>query len=388
MALVVAVHVGVGQGQQGVAAALGEFLEPILEVGPQRRAVERHDRSGHRVAVAQPARIVGLGRLAHQRVHHVLEDGDGLGRVGAQRAAGVFGAVGSEVVERLLEGGRLVDVGLDRVSVRVDRTVEDHRPHLVREGLRVGRADPRAVRVAQVGQLRIAQGGPQHVEVLDHVGGAHVGQELLAHLVDAALHELLLAGLDVLDAGGAVVDLRVGPVGVVVSVGVAPQRRRRRADPARVEPDHVETLPHLLRERLEQAHGRVDTGLPRPARVDHQRADLLPGGRDADQRQVRLRTVGFGVVDRNGELAALRALGQAHGGTAADDLARAPLGRRGLAGGGGLAGHALGHGFAVDHRGAPGGRQDQGGGQRPGARGAAEVGARKSTHGRHAAIRT
>ena len=42
-----------------------------------------------------------------------------LGRAGAERAGWSFGAVGRVVVERLLEGRGLVDVGLDRVGAGI-----------------------------------------------------------------------------------------------------------------------------------------------------------------------------------------------------------------------------------------------------------------------------
>ena len=174
-----------------------------------------------------------------------LEDGDGLGRVEAQRAAGVFGAVGGEVVERLPEGGRLVDVGLDRVGVRVDGAVEDHRPHLVREGLRAGRADPRAVRVAQVGQLRIAQRGPQHVEVLTTLAVPTLARKSLPILSMQRCTPASPVSMCP-DAGGGLVDLRVGSAGVAVLASEL-HHKRRVDEPtrARVEPTTLETLPAI-----------------------------------------------------------------------------------------------------------------------------------------------
>ena len=136
-----------------------------------------------------------------------MVDVDGLGRVGAERAVRALRAVGGVVVERRLEGRGLPDVGLDRVGIGVDGAVEDHRAHVLRVGLGVQRPDPGAVRVPEVGQLLVAERGPHRVEILCHACGSDVGEELLAHLVDAALDEVLGLGLDVRDARGRVVDL-------------------------------------------------------------------------------------------------------------------------------------------------------------------------------------
>ena len=223
--LLVAVPVAVGEIEQSVTPALLKFAQSVGEVLPQLRRVHGHDGSGDRIAVAQTARVLGLGRCRHQRIHQIVIDGDGLGRVGAQRAVLVFGAISRVVVECLLERRRLVDIGLDRVGVGIDRAVEDHRAHLVRIRLGVGRSDQRAVGVAQVGEHVVAECRAQAVQIPGHVDGADVGEEVGADLVDTARDELLLGRLDALDTLGAVVDLRIGAKRVIVGIGIARDRR-------------------------------------------------------------------------------------------------------------------------------------------------------------------
>jgi hypothetical protein len=55
--------------------------------------------------------------------------------------------------------------------------------------------------VAQVRQFLVAKRRAYRVEILDHVGGSDVGQKLLAHLVYAALDEILGLLLDVRHPG-------------------------------------------------------------------------------------------------------------------------------------------------------------------------------------------
>ena len=183
-----------------------------------------------------------FGGLLDQRVDHALVDVDGLGRVGAQRAVRVLRAVGGVVVERRLERGGLPDVGLDRVGVGVDGAVEDHRAHVLRELLGVERPDPGAVRVAEVGQLVVAERRAHRVEILGHVGGSDVGEEVLAHLVHAALDEVLGLLLDVRDALRRVVDLgsarsrSLSASELHHTAGVDGRRRAGRSRPGRSAP--------------------------------------------------------------------------------------------------------------------------------------------------------
>ena len=208
--------------------------------------------------------------MLHQWLDQALVHVHGLGGVGAQRAVRAVGAVGGVVVERLLERGGLADLLLDLVRVGVDGAVEDHRSNLVGVGLGVERSDPGAVRVAEIGQLVVAEAGADRVEILCHVGGSEVGQELLAHLVHAALDELLVLLLDVRDALRRVIHRGVGAQPVVVRVGVAPHRGRGLGDAAWIEADEIEPLAHRLRQRGRQRRGDLDTRLTGAAGVDDQ----------------------------------------------------------------------------------------------------------------------
>ena len=193
---------------------------------------------------------------------------------------GVGRAVGGVIVERLLERGGLADVGLGRIGVGVDGAVQDHRPHVLRIGLGVAGPDPGAVGVTEIGQLLVAECGAHRVEILDHIDGSDVGKELLAHLVHAALNELLGFLLDVGDAFWRVVDLRIGAQPVVVGVGVAPHRGRGVGHPAGIEADQIEALAHGRRQRVGHPRRRLDTRLAGAAGVDDQRTDLVPGRRN------------------------------------------------------------------------------------------------------------
>ena len=296
---------------------------------PEVGRIQRHDGADQCIAVGQSARIAGRERRVHQWIQQVAVDVDRLGRVGAQRTVGILSAVGCVVVECLLECLGLVDVGLDRIGVGIDRTVEDHRPHIAGESLGVGGPDPGAVGVAQVVQFVIADRRAQRVKVLGDTRGANIGQEIWAHLIDATLHEGLRLTLDSPHTVGAVVHHRIGPQTVVVGIGVAPHRRSGRADPARVEAHQVEPLAHVGRQSLDDAGGGLDTGFPRPARVDDQRTNLLAGGRKPDQRQDGLVAVGLVVVDGDRDLAALGAgrNGYRLAATATGRPARPPLHR-------------------------------------------------------------
>ncbi len=325
MAIGIAAHVGVGEPQHDVAVAFLELGEASGEVLPHGRRVERQDGADQRVAVAQTTRILCGSGLLDQRVDQAVVDVVDLGRVGAQRAVRAGRAVGGVVVERGLERGGLVDVGFDRIGVGVDGAVEDHRADLVRVVLGVLGADAGAVRVTQVGQLVVAERGPDGIQILGDVGGSDVLQEVLAHLVDAALHERLRLGFDVCDTGRRVVDLWVGALPVIVGIGVAPHRGLGGPDAAGVEADEVEALPHRVGNVVEQRHCRADARLPRTAGVDHQGTDLVAGRLDPQQRQLRDVAVGLAVVDGHRQHRALGPLGNARLRVRGRGLARRPL---------------------------------------------------------------
>ena len=87
-------------------------------------------------------------------------------RVVGDRAAGrVLLAPLREVVEGVLEAGRLGFGAGDVALLRVDRAVEHHGPDVLREQLGVGRAEQGAVGEAEVVGLRVADALAQRVDV-------------------------------------------------------------------------------------------------------------------------------------------------------------------------------------------------------------------------------
>ena len=106
-----------------------------------------------------------------------------------ERAVGVCRALGEELVERVLEADDVPELLLGRGRREVDGTVEHHRSDAGGEQLRVHRADGGPVGVAEVGELRIAEGGTDVLQVMGDGPGADLG-EPRALLVDARLDEV------------------------------------------------------------------------------------------------------------------------------------------------------------------------------------------------------
>ena len=130
-------------------------------------------------------------------------------------------------------------------------------------------------------------GGADRLEILGHVRGSDVGQELLAHLVHAALDEGL-------GSRSRCARRRRGcsPPWGRRAAGRCPRRSCTTSrvwswrHAAWVEADEIETLAHRLRQRGGHRRGRLDTGLTRTAGVDDQRADLVAGGLESDHRDL------------------------------------------------------------------------------------------------------
>jgi hypothetical protein len=162
---------------------------------------------------------------------------DELRRVGAERAARRLGAVGGIVVERLLESRVLADAAFDRIEVGIDRTVENHGPDSLGKTLGVGRTEFGAVGEAEIVDLVFAQRGSDDVHVARSRRGAHVGEELAAHSVDAQPRERGVEPLDVLDACRAVVGQRLATERIEFFIGAATQFGCRMPDAARVDAD-------------------------------------------------------------------------------------------------------------------------------------------------------
>src|SRR5690606_31181617 len=152
------------------------------------------------------------------------------------REAGAPGSVGGAVVRP----GRGVPVA-----------VEDHRADLAGEQVGVGGAQVRAVGVAPVGELLVADRAPEQVQVPGGVGGRYVAQEFgVAFLAVAG--QLFVGG----GPGRALLrpDREAGRLGLLPGgclLGAAEAVHGGAvADPAGVPADDVETLPDLVGERL------------------------------------------------------------------------------------------------------------------------------------------
>lgn len=77
-------------------------------------------------------------------------------------------------------------------------------------------------------------------------------------------------------------------------------------DPARIEAHQVEAAADLgIGQRDTHPGDGVDRRGARPARVDHEHAETVAGGRDPDDRELRLGAVGLVVVHRHRHGAAL-----------------------------------------------------------------------------------
>ncbi len=142
----------------------------------------------------------------------------------------------------------------------------------VREQLAVHGAYVRAVRDAPGGQLGLAEGGPDAVEVAGLVGGADVPDELSA-LAGAGLRRTPGGGHVLGDGsvrgrpGKALRHAEVGGVELAVDGG-----GRRHA--ARREPDEIVGVPHTLRQLLPLAGGVGETVPTGATRDEQQRASV------------------------------------------------------------------------------------------------------------------
>jgi hypothetical protein len=103
------------------------------------------------------------------------------GVTGTEPAAGRVGrAPGQEAGQCAAQRGRLPAVLLVRVQglrAGVEHAVENQRPDPVREEVRVDRAEERAVRQAEEGELPLPQRGPEPVQVARDGTGADVRQQ-------------------------------------------------------------------------------------------------------------------------------------------------------------------------------------------------------------------
>ena len=211
-------------------------------------------------------------------------------------------------MQLLLEAGRLHPVDLRLVGGRVERAVEGERPHVGRELARVHRAEQRAVRLAEVGQLGVAHRLADPVHVASRVARRDEGKDAPAVLRACAV--------ELLDAGR-----QRGPLGVVAGCEVELEQRVHRgivlafhalalADAARVEADDVEPAAERSTDVGAGLPGELDAGRARPTRVDQERADPVSGvgGRQADESERDRARHLAGIVERHRQRAALEAV--------------------------------------------------------------------------------
>ena len=285
-----------------------QFLEQLGQGSEVLRRVQHAcHRAGHRglvhhEAVRQRHRAF-VPQVVAQRV--VL-----LPRVPAERAplADEVAAL-EEAVERQLEAPRALAVVLDAVEQpqrRVDVAVEDDRTRLLREHVDVGRAEQRAVREADVGQLAVADGLPHQVEVTGHVLGGHVlEQRACEPLAEAAVVLERLERRRLVRRGDRQRVHAAEDVGGVLLRGEAAQRGAA-GDTARVETDQVEPVQHLWLEDVGAGLRHPVAGTARAAGVEEQRTHLRVRvrRRAAHQRDVDRAEPRPVVVERHREVSA------------------------------------------------------------------------------------
>ena len=223
----------------------------------------------------------------------------------AEEAVAVVDAVLDVGAQRDLEAAGLLEAELARVDREVDGAVEHHPADLVGEQVGVRRAELGAVGGAEVEQLRLTQGGPQHVDVARGLDRGDVVDEAVG-VVRAALEERLVGLLELLGLLGGVRAGVVGDEGVDLGVGEAVDGVGL-AGAARVEPDDVEVVAEHVAERERGVLGVGRAGRARPAGVDDQRADPVRRvvGGVLEQRQPDGLAGRVLVVDRHLERGAL-----------------------------------------------------------------------------------
>ncbi len=291
--------VAVGEDERGVAVAEHRGREHLAEVRPRVGAVQRvDDRREQRVAV-DPAAVASAQRARVDRCEQAADLVDRFVDRAAERAVVAREAVLEVRDERPLEpdGLRLVD--LERARRRVERPVEHETAHLLGVQVGVGGPEERAVRVAEVVELVVAEHGAQQVEVARGALGVDL-REQVAGLFEACLAEGRVGRAAVLDPLVASAVVGVDAVEELVHCGgVVAGDGRRLVDAARVEPDDVEALLERLADReVDGVEHEVVARTAGPAGVDEQRADLVAGGRVARERQFDLAGAGVAPVER------------------------------------------------------------------------------------------
>ena len=168
-----ALEVLVGHREQRAAPAVDRGrAQRARQHRPRAQVVERGEDAGLERAAGEHA---GAGHaVAHvrrgQRIGRDARD-EAVEHRRARRAARR-----EERVERLLEPLRLRVRVVEARRPPVGRSVEHHRPHGRREHLRVRRADHGAVRVAEIGELGVAERASDRFEIACGVAGADLSR--------------------------------------------------------------------------------------------------------------------------------------------------------------------------------------------------------------------
>ena len=173
-------------------------------------------------------------------------------------------------------GLSLAELGAGQVGR--DDAVEDDATDALREEPGVGGAEERAVGLAEVVQLRVADGGPQDVHVAGGVGRREVLDEIGVVGLAAGGHRLGLRQQRLLLGG--VVGRRVGREEAVERLVAEAVDRVGAPDAARVETDEVVVATDVRpADRVGPAADVVDAGRAGAARVDERASPAAWPGR-------------------------------------------------------------------------------------------------------------
>ena len=297
-------------GVQGGVVVLDQRLQPraVSPVGPGEA----------------PQHLVGGARVVGGQEHGVGQIGRADGAPLAVRDATALELGGDAVVEgggaphgarsiRIAAGERVGDGGIQRpgligprlleVLVRLHDAVEHEGPQLARVALGIPQADERAVRVADVGELALAQGTSQLLEVPHRRRGVEVVEQgpgvraaIVGHRLGRGVEGALLLG-----------GVRARIQGQERRGATAAGELGAQADAAGIPRDDVEAVVEPVVGAVAVLH-HLEARCPRTAGVDHQGADAVPGvgGGAAGHAQVDGGALGPGVVDGDGEGGAVK----------------------------------------------------------------------------------
>ncbi len=209
----IALAAEVAQEQQGFTTASGlKFGDALDHCTPAQIVIKPTDHAPNCGGVSDLASVCGDDRFINQWPHDLLEGGGSLLGIGAERTSRGFSAQGRHVVEGTLETRELDEATLGGADGGVDRGVEHHGPHVLREGFGVDRAEPGTVAGAEKGELVIAEHRAEYVHVAGDIARADVSQHVFtAGTLGAFLVQLtgLVVGV-VLAPGVDRVDQQVG----------------------------------------------------------------------------------------------------------------------------------------------------------------------------------